>query len=645
MSDGAESKVGDASYDDDPLKFYLTCYQKAADHNDVLRKRVEYSRAFYEGYDKILEDRKAQKDIVRSAEFIPELPTAIQTRNSSVIDRLDGDVLPVRMQPSSDSELPEEPDLTEFNAGLRKKEEQLNRQLKESDFLSGNDDDASVFEKLFMAAELQPIAAIKVGVERVEGWVPYEKPLTPGLGEILTSLIAYQKMPEKKSITKYKYGLKRHRIYTEFLNHEEIIYDPDVICQKDMQYIIHRRWVSWNKLMEIAGQYGPEAVKKAEKLKANLGKAGSENDVNPTTAENVNAKVDGATKEPGYKDGKYRLSEFWYKYYDKTTEQISNKTMLVAGHKEILYDKVADLKTSDFPFHFKRSHWRLGCFEGRTSVEVAEVSQRIYSDLHNALMDYLSYGSLGELWVPSANWTTEMAPRRGPGAINRCTDPDKIKDIYPDVAIVQYLIPMIQEAGAKIRQQLNSPDVDQGIDPEAMAGETATKTSLRTAGSSRRQRPLMKAAADDIISVARMFIEINIQYDPSWIFPMPIEVTVPVLSGVYTPDQELQQSLLIYERATAPTNPIYAGPIGKLKLLELWKDILGKARIKDIDSRCPTEEELRMQDMILQAIEQAMAQAQGAIDGQTETNPGSAPPENEAMGVEKAPIPQEVGGA
>ena len=98
--------------------------------------------------------------------------------------------------------------------------------------------------------------------------------------------------------------------------------------------------------------------------------------------------------------------------------------------------------------------------------------------------------------------------------------------------------------------------------------------------------------------------------DPSWI--LPIEISIPCLSGVYTPDEELSQAMALYEAALK--NPLYQGPMGQAKLREVWVNVLTKARIEDVDKFCITEEELEVQLKIQELIAAVTAQLEGPED-------------------------------
>ena len=82
---------------------------------------------------------------------------------------------------------------------------------------------------------------------------------------------------------------------------------------------------------------------------------------------------------------------------------------------------------------------------------------------------------------------------------------------------------------------------------------------------------------------------------------------MPILAGVYTPDEEFNQAANIWGLATN-NNPLYSSPEGLMKLRNIFEDVLQKARLKDIDSRLLTEQELGQ--MIMKEVEQAQIQQQ-----------------------------------
>lgn len=587
-----ESKIEDVVYDpkneEDALKYYLAAYKEADKYNQGLRARVIENREFYDGIDKELQKRASNPNVVRSSLYIHELRPAIDTREAAVLDRIDEDNTPVRLRPLEEYDIEDYPyeSEEEILEMIPKIEDDLNRQLRESGYLS------SVFRKHFHGAELQPISVVKAGIEEKKGQIAKVKRLKPNPAKLMLHLLKYQSMPPPEYKTYYEYGTISVKAYVEWCDWDEILYDPKVIDVKQLRYVIHRQWLNWNELVATCNDLGvPE--RKLRKIK----ESGGENEESQKKIGEEIQEDESDDLDRGYKDGKYLFAEMWFKHYDG--EQLNYRVMYVVKNALIVKDKVTPYPGLEFPFDFMVAHEKLGTLEGDSSIDVAKTMQRVYSDLINALLDLYTYGIIPVLIGKKSATTMGHQPVWQPGEVIPTDDPGGLVALQVDVSAAQYLVPVIELLGSKIKQVLAAPDVDQGMNQPGAEDEKATKTRLRVQGAARRSRTFMKNAGDHIARVAEMVMAINQQDDPLWI--LPVEVEVPCLSGVYTPDEELITAQGIYEMAAK--SPLYQMPEGLQKLKKLFEDILVKSRIKDIDSRLITDEELEAYVEFQQQVE------------------------------------------
>jgi hypothetical protein len=210
----------------------------------------------------------------------------------------------------------------------------------------------------------------------------------------------------------------------------------------------------------------------------------------------------------------------------------------------------------------------------------------------------MTYGIFPPLITPPGQ-TFKTKPRWGPGAIWEGVEASPLKI---DLGAIRLIPEMLEKVEAIIRQVGNAPDFDQAVDPQVE--EKATRTRLRAAGASKRFRPTAKALAELLCKISHIMIKMMQQEDEKWILPGNFDwiLEVPVLSGVYTPDEERQEKLVLLESMSR--SPVYEGPVGVLKLRKLVEDVLKVFRTGNPDLRIPTEQELIAQNEILTQIQQ-----------------------------------------
>ncbi len=573
-----ENKVGQASYEEDPLKYFLACFDEGWEYNRALVDRVIENRNFYDGKDPILESRKNNKALVQSALFIHEARTAIDTRLATVMDRADGDDLLVRMHIED-----EHANDDDIDSIVTEKEAILNRQLKESGYWS------RVWEQQFRGAEIQPISIVKFRVEQDGEYVAVQEPLT--VKDKLSYMLRNRALPPSGFKTAWKYQEGEPKIIFEWLDHDEVIYKP-AKTEKQITYWAHLRYLTWDEMVEFTTKIGGD-LNKLDMCKVTDGFSPD----NEKSIAEKNEAAKGINRPEGFKDGKYFLVEFWFKRWNPDTKRPEIRVMYVAANKEILKEDLSPYRGFDFPFYFKVAWPSLGKIEGDSSIDLVRPTQRVYSDLINAILDICSYG-IHPPWVKPKGLNILQQPSRAPGSIWEVDgDATQLRVLEIPFRGINELTLLVQIMSAKIKQILNAPDIDQGIQ-DAGEQEKATKTRLRAVGSARRLRSVLKDTTRDLLTTANMIFKFNQQQDPSWIIPVTLEV--PILSGVYTPDEEEQQAMAIY--GIAEKSPLFNSPVGLEKLRTLFEDVLHRARVKDVDSRLITEEEMEATNLIMAEI-------------------------------------------
>ena len=593
MEDKHEVKLDNIVFEDEPLEYCKAAYDKALEHCETLEPDVVEDKAFYYGADPELEARRRDTTVVRAAHFVPECSTAIDTRASAVLDRGQEDSPLIRMNPPSDYEGDEA-----VIEALEQKEDELNDQLVKSGLLF------NVYMDWFYGAELQPISFVKVGRERKYGWVAKKKTVLKQAGIFLMAFLR-GRMPTIEERTEYVWELLEDRPDVQWLDWGEVLYLPSSVNLQDLDFVIHRQFWNWSQVKAEAEADGWDKTE-VERLK----ESGAGRKIDEAHSEKVEDELNSSAKKYML-HGKYLICEFWIAGKDEEGRDITHR-VIVGNNNYLLKKTVSDIPTIKYPFVERRAWPKYGHFEGRSSISVVKETQRLYSDTHNAFIDGCTYGIFAPL-LKKRDSNIYGDPKYGPARFLEVDDIDAIKPLEPNIGKLELLPVQAETYAAKIRQLLNAPDVNQGIDDGSGDMEKATKTRLRVMGSMRRLRPLFESVKDDLIRVADMFIKINQVNDPSWI--LPYELDVPAFSGVSTPDEERQNAILLYQ--IAAQSPLYQNPFGQVKLLQLWKDVLSKSRIEDIDSRCISDEELEF----FIKTQLTMAADQERIDGAQKTAP------------------------
>lgn len=599
---------GASSYEDDKLKFYLSAYTPANQHNENRRDKVVENRTFFDGYDEVLVKRAQNPNIARASHFVHEARPAIDTRANIISDRLSDSDTPVLL--TTKPEFQNDEKINDLNM---QKTLEINKYLRESGYLVQTQRDH------FMGAEIQPVSWVKISKDSLIQDTPVEKQIDVTVESTIGYILRHKRLPPgfttREDGTAYIRQVKWEEkpIYDgpviEWADWDEILYDPTAPSFDKMRFIIHRSWMTWNELYQFTKDINGN-IKELENAKDDVNAENNEEQLK--ISDEIKSEEGDETIDPlisGKKEDKYLICEFWFKHYNTKTERREIRVMYVVRNAVIIKDRLSPFRGFDFPFYPKVAHRRLGDFEGDSSIDLVKDIQRIYNDLYNALLDFLSYGGLKEMWLHESI-TFKEQPKRGPGAIVYYQgDPSGIVPNTVDVMVVQYIVQLINMAAIKIRHILNAPDISQGM-MDAGGEEKATKTRLRQQGHLRRFRNVFLDTEDDIKEITKMCMMILVQDDPDWITPIQTaEIKVPSLSGTLTTEEEQLFAAELYKMAE--DSLVYQGPVGMKYLLELFRDVLEKSKVKNINDRIPTEEELTKQNQVLQLIESMMAEEEG----------------------------------
>lgn len=594
-----EQILNSTSFEDDHVKYVQSAYEVAKAYMDTLIPNVVENRAFYDGHDPDLVTRKNDPEVSRSAEYVPEMRPAIETRESAILDRGQEDTILVRL--NLKDEFVEDENLQELGED---KEEELNEQLRKSGFFF------NVMMTWIHASELQPLSILKISREQIFDWVPKKKSLISSNPDSIFTKLLQGILPQSDR-TIYEWELVEERPGVEWLDFDEFMYDKTMTKLDDCRYLIHVRYMTWNEAVQARKEnnWDKSELKTMKEMADNSGGNEGEADVR------IPEQVDGVTDYPGtknMKEGKYLITETWVKTKNEQGADIYQ--VVVLGNNQYKLSDKPGPKGYNHPFKGRVAWIKLGSIEGQSSVDRVKPLQKLYSDVNNAILDTTSYTILPPIFYNAGTEFLEK-PKWAPLAFNKVDDVDGIKQMEVKGGQIDLLLLLAEAYSAKIKQLLNAPDISQGIG-DLDADEKATKTRLRAAGSQRRLRPLFESVKEDIKSIATMFVKINIIDDPDWIEVLDkFEMDVPAYSGVSTPEEEKIAALTLFEATLE--NPLYANVIGLMKQRQLFDDVLNKFRVDDIDSRLPTEDEL-------QTVIQTQLLTEGVGDESTQPNDSGA---------------------
>ena len=590
-----EPKRSSTSFSDDPLKYCQLAIKEGRKHNEKFREDIQENWEFYEAIDKDLEDRAANDDVIRSSMFVNEVRPTIDTRFATALDRLEEASEPLQLTISTETKEEVEkmeqrgmensplsrPDLNE--KGLRKKQKVINDHLKKAKYFFQS------FQDHFYGAEMQPTSVVKIiydddfkMVAEIDKYSPFE---------LIKYFLKFRKFPpHRKPVWKYKNLGKKFTI--QWIPWDYFIYDEASIDRNfdDAEFVGHINYVTWNELVDLAKVRGwdMELMKEVRD-----GQKATSKDEDEYSSEIEDDSPAYPTIE---REGVFQLAELWVSVIKKNGNP-GVRRLMILNNKEMLENDASPYPGIKYPFVPYRASDRPGRSEGTATMTILKPMQRLNSDYYNGYNDGLTYSVFGPVATPPGQTFTER-PRWGPGEIWEGVEITPVMNRNVDLRGIPN---MIERTEIKIRQLGNAPDTAQGVQPSY--DETATKTVGRIEGASRRFRPTGKRLADNIVQVCQYMIKMLQNDDFEWVTPdgSDFVMSVPVLSNVYTPDEERNESLLMYRVLKDDT--LYADPMGTKKRRQLISDILDKFRVKDIDSRLLTEEEIEGGNMVIKMME------------------------------------------
>lgn len=564
-------------------------YEEAATRSDKLKPINEENRLFYEGIDQKLIDRAADKQVVRSDLFIPELAPAIDTRNSGVITKLEEREDPVTMR----AEGPAPDDAVQERAAWI--EAIHNRQLRDCGYLT------DIFSDHIVSAEIyRSPSAVKIGWEQVYEQEPEVK--VPNENEMrLAAMQGRTAEPYVRWVNKHKGG----RPYAELLDPDEFLYEPAVAdFQRESEYAGHRTWVSWSKLMNMT-DVGEWDKKRLESLREELEAEDSEESSDESIQDTLQDQK-GTPYEKGIRDGKILVVEWYINHYDEDQQIEKVWQVVMVANKYAVKKRPTPYRGIKFPFVLLTANRLPNSIEGLSSIDIGKGSQRLYNEVYNSFLDGISYRIFPPMILePGTDFLEE--PTWRPGAIWKLTNSEGLRPFIENPGVMPDLPALMAAISAKIRNLLNAEDSSQGF--QAQEYEKATATRLRATGSAKRAMPTNKRYGMGLVAVAKMFLALNQQYHEDRVkFVLPVVVDVPSLTNVSDPEEEKQEALLLF--AQALTNPLYQTPTGQVKLRNLWQDVVEKFKKIDIARYVPSEEELLSDQEAQRKLAEATLQKQ-----------------------------------
>ena len=306
MADTDETKTTkeNATFEEDPVAYCQAIYEEASGRNDDLREINEENRLFYEGKDKVLDDRANDTRVKRSALFIPEVQPAIDTRVGNIIAKVEEREFPVTIRPASLDPT------TEEYAQARNVERKINGQLRDSGYLTDG------FREHVTAAEIyRTPSAVQVGWER--------KTEPKAITETLPLQQAIFAWMQGKPISRVRWvDVPINRPFVDWLYPEDFLYEPN---RSDFvnttEYAIRRHWLFFHELIAMANEQGWN-TSKLEQLKEDIGEKQPEGSTD-SQRDAIEAEKDTPFRH-GYRDGKYLLTENYIVTYDGAGNQVVN---------------------------------------------------------------------------------------------------------------------------------------------------------------------------------------------------------------------------------------------------------------------------------------------------------------------------------
>jgi hypothetical protein len=591
----SEPKDGKTFWDD-PIEYCKGLYHEYEKHNNAMRSEVEEDRKFYELYDELLEDRKKNSNVVRSSAFIPELRPAIDSALSRIMDAVLEQENPIKVSRAFDSQ--DDP-----NHVIRM-EEKINEELRQIGVLTLK------FKESLDGAAIMPLVFAKMGWENKEGWQYRKTTLMERVGGNLKYMLRIAPSPPP-DVTK-EWALLYSRPYVEICDFDEILYDPTAGTVDECEALIHRKWVSWHDFVNIVieNDYDDSDL---DKIRDGLAK---DTDTAKGSGDTIVGAVASDLEERaiGYKDGKVLVCEYWIPVHDRDGREEVRVFAMAANQYRLSRVKHGIRSPWDkfkYPFIvlcFNKQYKRL---EGTSWVKMGKELQRVYNDNINAYLDYMTYNMFPVI-KRAPGTVMAKKPVFGPGAVWDVTNPDGLEVLHIPAGDVATVLPFSSMIAAGIRQNINAPDIAQGI--EGQPSESKVKTGLREQGTQMRSRVPAKNAGDFLTEMAQKAIYMHqTMGDDDWI--MNVRIDVPSLTGAKSPEDEREEAVFLL--TSAIENPVYQTPSGIQKLRNLTERMYQKFRMRDINKILPSEEEIGLVNPMGKMVEDA-AEQEKAIKNENE---------------------------
>ena len=568
------------SFRDDPIKWCNQKYEKFLTYNESVRSQITDDWNFYNGHDEELETRRASSKVKRAAYYVPEIRPSAETAIAAVVNAVTETNTPVRIIPDVDEQKVDQKLLSTL-------EQRLDRDLRDSGLLMTG------FQQAMEAVVYSPVIAAKMSWSLEYGWVYKKKNVVvQGLAAILSIFGG------EIETVKREWDVVYNGPVVDMLDHDELLYDPTVADIQQSDIVIHAQYLTLDQIKDN-DEYDEAQIAKLEEDWR--GYMAQHSGGTATVKDDIAAKEEPG-RQPSYRDDRILVAECWVWDADKDGNELT-RIYTVAAQKYPLerekYGRETPWPNVRFPFPVIRLNRYYNRVEGLPPVRIAKVCQKIYSDCFNAMMDYQSYNSWTVFKNGAGNQIVGEPPVWGPGTIINMTKPELFEPIMTPDQDVTTIMPLSEAMKDKIRQIFNTSDISQGI--QGQAAELATKTMERQKGTAQRQRRWMLPAAEFICDIASLIIRMRVAMgDAEWAFKLKVDV--PSLTGQRSAEEEIQQTMLMIEKAE--TSPLYATPQGMLKIRELYARLYDLLKIRDIDRYLPTAEEITqgIQDAADQAV-------------------------------------------
>lgn len=575
------------TFEENPLEYCKAIYTEAKERNDLLRPINIENEEFYQGRDKILEERRDDPRVKRSSLFVHELTPAVDSRIGDAVSRLEEREHPITAISVDEKSEPSTQDDVQYMIA------RLNEQMRECGYLS------DIFEEHVRAGEIyRTPSVVKVYWKRETKMVPVVENRTPL--EQAKAFFSFRDASLKVKWEKKDYG----KPYAEWIPPEQFLYEPGVSKFEDSTYCIHAMWRTYEEIMALAEEFDYDKDK-IEEFSEEMADESSATDKRDSVAEATHADNQTPFRE-GVNEGKWLLTENYISTFDDMGNEVI-RLVVVLGNKYILKKEKSPYKGIRFPFVPLVVKRLPGSIENLSSIDIGKYMQRLYNEGINSYLDGESYRIFPPFKAKQNSTSFREAPVYGPGEIWWLSDPESLEPVIQNPGTASNLPSVMEGISAKIRNSMAVPDFMEGT--SGASYEKATKTRLRAAGSARRSVPINRKYGMAVIGVANMFVALNQQYaDDGYRWVHNVRLDVPSLTGIGDPEQDKQDLLLLI--AQMRQDPMFQTPLGKKKVRNVWEDFIRLVKKTDAYRYVQTEAEYEQEQQLLSQMENAMLDKQ-----------------------------------